>query len=385
MIDVVIVAKNEERHIGAVLSAIAAQKNVTGIKTFVVDNGSSDNTVEIAQKHNARIIECTGSLGKARNRGIACGDNALVAFLDAHSVPIETWGATLAKAFSEQTDLGAAMGSIENISERPGTELLAKHSMFSSPERLWKNTISGLNSPLPWIPTGNCMYSRDALNQVEGFDENLFRCEDTDLSWKIVLQGYQLAYVPEAKATHYDRAGGTSYLRKYYNYGAGAAELACKYGLEASPAAGKNLSGTKFLLDACYKLGFYSRRKTAMSPKITNQVNQKFRQKFPWHNGTEIGLSSRMIYWFVKGSTCICVNLETNSRLVLEDLSADIFHLLTRQCNRSEIIEAISQQFDIDKEAIASDLDELIQQLIDNQILSANQHSPNHSESHFSK
>lgn len=385
MIDVVIVAKNEKRHLGAVLSAIAEQRNTDGIKTFVVDNGSSDGTVEIAQKHKAQLIQCHGTLGKARNCGIACGDNELVAFLDAHSVPTEMWAASLAKAFSGRTDLGAAMGSIENISERPGTELLAKHSMFSSPEKLWKGTISGLNTPLPWIPTGNCMYSRIALQQVGGFDENLFRCEDTDLSWKVVLRGYQLAYVPEAKVTHYDGAGGTSYLRKYYNYGAGAAELAYKYKLAASQPAGKKLKGMKFLLDACYKLGFYSRKMAATPSRIQHHIDQNFRQKFSWQDNNEIRLSTGIVYWPVQDDTYICVNLDTNSRLVLEDLGADIFKLLTLKNYRAQIVKAISQRYEIDEETAASDLDEFIQQLVDDQILTVSQRSPNHSASHLSK
>ncbi len=44
---------------------------------------------------------------------------------------------------------------------------------------------------------------RHIFNQVGGFDEKLFNySEDLDLSWKVRLLGYDLIYVPTAKAVH---------------------------------------------------------------------------------------------------------------------------------------------------------------------------------------
>ncbi|CAN5457853.1 hypothetical protein BH10CYA1_BH10CYA1_27360 [soil metagenome] len=370
MIDVVIVAKNEQRHLGAVLSALSAQDNLTeAIKVFVVDNGSTDDTISIAQASGACTIHCAGSLGRARNTGIAYGAGKLVAFLDAHSVPSSNWATSLAAAFEKNPTLGAAMGSIENVCERPGTDLLAKNSIFSSPERLWRNTISGLNSPLPWIPSGNCMYSRAALEDVDGFNQSLFRCEDTDLSWKVVLKGYQLLYVPNARVTHYDRAGATSYLRKYYNYGAGAAELAKLYGLPPRTEKNQELHGAKLLLDACYKLGYSTNSKTGNLRRQKNLVAQKFRLPFQWDNQTQLGLERTAVFWTVDEKTCICVELTTNARLVLEDTSALIFKLLTLGEDRAKIVESICQEYDIGEANARSDVDEFVQHLVDEKIL----------------
>lgn len=370
MIDVVIVAKNEERHLGAVLSALAAQDNLTeAIKVFVVDNGSTDDTLAIAQAHGAVTIRCNGSLGKARNTGTAYGVSELVAFLDAHSVPCSNWATLLTQTFEKHSTLGAAMGSIENVCERPGTNLFAKNSIFSSPERLWRNTISGLNSPLPWIPTGNCMYSRAALEDVDGFNQSLFRCEDTDLSWRIVLKGYQLSYVPDARVKHYDRAGATSYLRKYYNYGAGAAELAYLHGLQPRREKSKNLRGTKMLLDACYRLGFAAKTRTNNNRKIHDLVAQKFRLPFTWNGQTNLALARTAVFWNVDETTCVCVDLNSNARLVLEDSSALIFNLLTEGHDRTKTIESVCRKYDVDEADAASDVDEFVKLLLDEKIL----------------
>ncbi len=370
MIDVVIVAKNEQRHLGAVLSALTAQTDLTdAIKVFVVDNGSNDDTTSIAQARGACVIQCPGSLGRARNTGIAYGAGKLVAFLDAHSVPCSNWAATLTAAFEKNPALGAAMGSIENVSERPGTDIFAKSSIFSSPERLWRNTISGLNSPLPWIPTGNCMYSRATLEDVDGFNQSLFRCEDTDLSWKVVLKGYQLLYVPEARVTHYDQAGATSYLRKYYNYGAGSAELTHLYGLQPRTEKTKNLRGTKLVLDLCYMLGFRTNSKRNNIGRQESVVAQKFRLPFKWNDQTQLALGRTVVFWTVDDNTCICVELNSNARLVLEDTSALIFKLLTQGKDRSKIIKSVCQEYDIEKANAAADVDEFVQHLLDENVL----------------
>lgn len=370
MIDVVIVAKNEKRHLGAVLSGIRDQKYISEqIEIFVVDNGSIDATVEIARSHQAHVIQCTGRLGKARNAGIKCGANKLVAFLDAHCVPSSNWAESLAATFTNRTDLGAVMGSIENVSERPATAMLAKNSIFASPEKLRQNTVSGLNSPLPWIPTGNCMYTREALEDVGGFDETLFRCEDTDLSWKVILRGYQVGYVPEAKATHYDQAGATSFLRKYYNYGAGAAEIAQLYGLQSCLEKKPDLHGSKLLLDYCYRSGFNANKHQRHRTLGKTSVDQRFRATFSWSAEFNLSLSQDMVFWTATESTVVCVNLREQKRLILEDSSASIFQLLAKHTNRSQLIKMLSQHYEVDEETIATDVDDLVRELIENHIL----------------
>jgi hypothetical protein len=297
----------------------------------------------------------------------------LVAFLDAHSVPAPDWADSLSRAFENRPDLGGAMGSLENVSERPGTALLAKNSIYSSPEKLWQSTVSGLQSPLPWIPTGNCMYSREALKDVGGFNTTFVRCEDTDLSWRVVLKGYQLAYVPSARVTHYDCAGATSFLLKHYHYGAGAAELAQHFGLQPRPQKHNTLRGTKRLLDYFYQLGFKSKWKNLGISKEKYLLDERFRKTFPWSDQFSLALSRLAIFWFVDSDTCICINQIDESRLVLKDLSALIFKLLSEHTNRAELIKDVSRQFDAAESEIASDVDAFVQQLIDDKILVRNQ------------
>ena len=84
-VSVVVAAYNAERFLADALDSVAAQ-TAPPLETVVVDDGSTDRTAEIAERHpvGARLVrqENAGSAA-ARNRGIAEARGALVAFLDA--------------------------------------------------------------------------------------------------------------------------------------------------------------------------------------------------------------------------------------------------------------------------------------------------------------
>lgn len=82
-VSLIIPALNEEKSIGSVLQAIP--KNLVG-EIIVVDNGSTDRTVEIARQAGARVVsEKTKGYGAACLAGIASisKDCQIVAFVDA--------------------------------------------------------------------------------------------------------------------------------------------------------------------------------------------------------------------------------------------------------------------------------------------------------------
>ncbi len=368
MIDVVIVAKNESRHLGSVLSALSAQESCSApINVYVVDNGSTDDTVAIATSHGATVIHCRGSLGKARNAGIKSGTGEFVAFLDGHSVPSSSWACSFIESFNNHPNLGGLMGSIENRCEHKSAQFFARESIFSSPHKLWHSTASGLSSTLPWIPTGNCMYSRRALQEVGLFSEELFRCEDTDLSWKIVLRGYQLSYVPAAHVTHFDQATPLGYLRKYFDYGAGAAELAARYGLRSNPNKLTVVRFSQLILDCCYQFGYKSNSNSLPATSIS--VNESFRQPFTWSANNIFALSRHAIFWFVDDNEAICVQLKANVRIVLKDTSLLLFRLMVDHCDRSIAVEKLRSKYEISEAEAAEDIDQFVRQLLDEEIL----------------
>ena len=80
IVSVIIPARNEGLHIGGVLSEMP--KN--NYEAIVVDDGSDDDTVEVARGYNVKILLNARTLGKAatlkRGLGVASGD--VIVFID---------------------------------------------------------------------------------------------------------------------------------------------------------------------------------------------------------------------------------------------------------------------------------------------------------------
>jgi mycofactocin glycosyltransferase len=99
---VVIPARDAQRTLGRVLTALAAQDPPPG-EVIVVDDGSTDATAAIARGAGARVVETGGGrlAGGARNAGWEAAGGELVVFLDSDVVPCAGWGAGVVRAAAD--------------------------------------------------------------------------------------------------------------------------------------------------------------------------------------------------------------------------------------------------------------------------------------------
>jgi glycosyltransferase involved in cell wall biosynthesis len=116
-VSVVIPAYNAARTIGAVLDSLAAQEAPPD-EVIVVDDGSSDDTAEIASARAARVVrpEETRYAGGARNRGWDESTGDVVVFLDSDAIPAPGWGSGLRRALAEFP--GALVGCARTFDAR---------------------------------------------------------------------------------------------------------------------------------------------------------------------------------------------------------------------------------------------------------------------------
>jgi glycosyltransferase involved in cell wall biosynthesis len=81
-VSIVIRSYNEAQHIGKLLLGIAAQ-SLAAHEVIVVDSGSTDDTVAIARKHGAKVIEIDKrefTFGRALNVGCRSAKGYIVLF-----------------------------------------------------------------------------------------------------------------------------------------------------------------------------------------------------------------------------------------------------------------------------------------------------------------
>src|SRR5690349_18085913 len=87
---IVIRAYNEEKHIGRLLEGIR-QQTLKDVEIILVDSGSIDETISIAQSFGARIVRIPSSeftFGRSLNLGIQAATSELVVIASAHIYPV---------------------------------------------------------------------------------------------------------------------------------------------------------------------------------------------------------------------------------------------------------------------------------------------------------
>jgi len=101
-VTVVVPARDSARTLPHALAALREELD-PGDELIVVDNGSEDDTPELARAAGATVIEAlpAGSVGRARNRGWDAASRDVVVFLDADAIVVPGWRRGLEQALRE--------------------------------------------------------------------------------------------------------------------------------------------------------------------------------------------------------------------------------------------------------------------------------------------
>jgi cellulose synthase/poly-beta-1,6-N-acetylglucosamine synthase-like glycosyltransferase len=382
-VDILIAAKNEARYLGFCLAALEEQDYPKErLQIYVIDNGSSDNTVRIAEQHGIHVMhEPRPGAAAARNTGLAGSSSELVGFLDAHCVPERNWVRVMATQFTP-SEVGGCQGNIENRSVNSRVQKYLNETGALSNERVIEDTISGKRNIYPWILSGDCMYRREALNDAGGFNESLGACEDVDLAWRVVLLGYQLSYVPQAKLIHYNCDSWYGFLKKGLSYGRNAAVLAAIYKPHGArekfmPAQIWSRRPERLISGLYYWAGYRQKewwlrfkREALPTTRFPPSVLKKFRPVFQWTANVSFRISDQAIFWFRnEEKISVIVHLPTRLRIVLEAVGDFIWRQIANGSSRDVIIREICERYGVAAISASSDLDDFVEELIDAEIL----------------
>ena len=216
---IVIVTHNSEDEIGPCLDAALA----TGAEVIVVDNASSDGTVEQIRRRGGAVI------ANAENRGFAAGVNQGVRAIRANHILLLNPDAVLQTgieqlcAVCDSPKAGAAGGKLVdanriaqagfNVRRLPTATALAFEALLIN--RLWPRNPAnwhyrcyGFNYDEPARveqPAGAfLMFRRAVWESLGGFDEQFFPIwfEDVDFCKRLREHGYYVYYEPRCVAIH---------------------------------------------------------------------------------------------------------------------------------------------------------------------------------------
>lgn len=197
VISVVIRTFNESKHLDHLLTSVRNQ-NVGSheVETIIVDSGSTDRTLEIAQSHVARILHIAKSeftFGRSLNVGCADARGGALVFVSGHCIPAhEQWLANLVQPLLEGRAVYAYGKQIGNddshFSER---QLFRKY--FPNESQIPQKGFFANNA--------NSAIMTATWRELR-FDEQLTGLEDMDMAKRIVARGQHVAYCADAPVYH---------------------------------------------------------------------------------------------------------------------------------------------------------------------------------------
>lgn len=194
-ISIVVRSYNEAKHIGKLMAGIAAQ-TVLPHEVIVVDSGSTDETVAIAEGYGAKIVHIDKrqfTFGRALNIGCATATGDILVFASAHVYPTrKSWLAELVRPFDDprvMLSYGKQRGN--------GVNKYSEHQVFKA----WFPEQSALPQRSYFCNNANCAIRRSAWLQ-QRYDETLTGLEDLDWARKTQEKGGWIAYVASATIVH---------------------------------------------------------------------------------------------------------------------------------------------------------------------------------------
>jgi hypothetical protein len=209
---VILVNYNGLRYLDPCLEALRGQDFDGGFDVTLIDNASTDGSVDHMRRHHrwVRLITASRNLGFAPATDLAlrsvAGEHLVLLNNDTEVHP--GWLAALVEAAERDRGAGAVTSKLvfadrPDVIQNAGGLLLTDgsggdrgtgerdHGQFDASEEVFGACGAAM------------LLRRDALSDAGAFDESYFMYyEDTDLSWRLRLLGWRVIYQPTAVVEH---------------------------------------------------------------------------------------------------------------------------------------------------------------------------------------
>jgi len=196
-ISIIIRTLNESAHLDELLTEIENQvHDEFGVEVIIVDSGSTDATLAIANSHDVRIVHIDRadfSFGRSLNLGCAASIGDILVFISGHCIPVtEHWlselvlpldGGTIDYTYGNQLGRDTTKYSEERVFDKyfPEMDLLPQEGFFCN--------------------NANAAIKRNTWKKYQ-FDEELTGLEDMELAKRCVADGGHVGYTSNAAVYH---------------------------------------------------------------------------------------------------------------------------------------------------------------------------------------
>ena len=209
---IVIRAYNEAKHIGRLLEGIR-QQTIRDVEIILVDSGSTDDTISIAQSYGARIVHIPSSeftFGRSLNLGMRAATRELVVIASAHVYPVyPDWLEMLLYAFKDD-----AVALSYGKQRAPQTSHFSERQIYHQ----WYPDDGKPRQATAFCNNANAAIRR-SLWEKNPYDETLTGLEDLAWAKWAREQGYEITYVAEAEIIHIHEETPQAVFNRYRREG----------------------------------------------------------------------------------------------------------------------------------------------------------------------
>jgi GT2 family glycosyltransferase len=202
-----------EQWLDACLSSLLNQDNAPPYRVLVVDNGSTDGSLDVIERYPVDLVRVASNVGFSRGNNIGArnaGGNWLIfanndmRFAPSFVATVTSELGTRADAFAIDVEQRNWDGARSHGATRVRTPPLRLFSRLEFDE-----TFPTSPTEVPFGNGGALCVDRDKFLSIGGFDERMFAgSDDLELCWRAWVHGWSTTFVPRALADA--KIGGAS-------------------------------------------------------------------------------------------------------------------------------------------------------------------------------
>ncbi|MBI4664990.1 MAG: glycosyltransferase [Nitrospinae bacterium] len=253
LVSVILPAHNEEKTLGLALMSLIGDEAAVSMEIIVVDDGSTDKTLEVARGlverfNNTRVIHLDENLGpsSARNVGASGARGRWLAFLDADSVVDGNWRVELSLAINNYPGRVIIGGRILPLYDKRNRFQRIAAKVVSHKPR-----FDGSGAVID-LPGGQMIIRKDEFMALGGFNESLRAGEDTEFVGRARKNG--LTPVISWNLVMFHRAPETSMELAQRQFAYGKA-FTCHLAHSGEDSLRKTINGGKAVMSVWWQLG----------------------------------------------------------------------------------------------------------------------------------
>jgi cellulose synthase/poly-beta-1,6-N-acetylglucosamine synthase-like glycosyltransferase len=286
-VSILIPARNEEKVIGRLLQRITELTYPPSkLQVIVVDDASTDKTPQITDEFSQKypfiqvIHRTNGNGGKGKsavmNEGFKQLTGEIVLCFDADYYPQKDIVENLTSAFVDPS-VGAVQGRVVVLNEPQNlvTRLVTLERIGGYRVDQQARDNLGLITQFGGTVGG---FRRSLLESLNGWDGSIL-AEDTDLTFRVYLAGYEVRYIVNAECYEEAVDSWKAYERQRYRWAKG--HMQCFFRHSLSVIKNKKLTG-KEKIDGLMLLGLYFMPILALVSFFIGLPLVIFDSNFPW-------------------------------------------------------------------------------------------------------